>query len=349
LHDNDTINVKERVVLAEALIDKPKTGTRVRSEAVSKDNGRRHRQEAVEPRNELVDVTLLLFFAEVAETLSFTRAAIRLGIDQSWLSQKIRQLEKTLGVTLFNRNTRNVELTRAGDALFATARRLAEIADQARAATEMVRKSLVATLRLGALPVSFPDVQRAHAIDRFGLDHPDVEVVVHNAPTPQLLDKVRGGLVDLAFVSAPFDDTGLDCLEVREDHYCLAVPKDHSLASATTITMNMLSGQRIVMPPRDFNPDAYAKYYEPLIEAGVLPREVPEFQSSTIYARQWNLPVICTERAAAQSLANAMVMIRITDIPPCKKYLVRLSSHRTPSQIEFWEMIAEDLASARIH
>ena len=61
-----------------------------------------------------VEVELILLFAAVAETLSFTKAAQRLEIDQSWLSHKIRQLEASLGLKLFVRNTRNVELTPAG-------------------------------------------------------------------------------------------------------------------------------------------------------------------------------------------------------------------------------------------
>jgi len=79
-----------------------------------------------------VDVDLMLFFYAVAEELSFTKAAQKLGIDQSWLSHKIRQFEASVGVKLFIRNTRNVELTRAGVVLLDPARRLAEVARQPR-------------------------------------------------------------------------------------------------------------------------------------------------------------------------------------------------------------------------
>ena len=135
------------------------------TEARAWDEATGHRARDTAPRSETIDVDLMLFFHAVAEALSFTRAAKKLGIDQSWLSHKIRQFEDSIGSKLFVRNTRNVELTGAGRALLDPARRLAEVAEQARAATRMLHLAVGGVLRVGALPFSFRR-QPAHSAAR---------------------------------------------------------------------------------------------------------------------------------------------------------------------------------------
>lgn len=287
-----------------------------------------------------LDIELLLFFHSVAETLSFTKAAQKLGIDQSWLSHKIRQLEGALNLSLFIRNTRNVELTRAGLTLLEPTRKLAEFAEQARASAEMLSACMTGALRVGALPFSFPDPMRTSLLDKFMSSHPDIQIVVSNGSTPTLLDSVRSGKADLAFVSAPFDDAGLDKLLLRENQFCLLVPEEHVLASLPDLDAASLSGHSIIMPAAHFSPATFEAYYKPLIDAGVVPISVPEFQSAVSYALDGRLPVACTQFAGERDCKPGLVVRLLSFIPPCKKYLVRLSSHRTPSQAMLWDLAA---------
>src|ERR1700748_1600022 len=78
------------------------------------------------------DLDRLIRYATVADELSFSRAAKKLGIDQPWLSRQIQQLEEQLGFPLLARTTRTVELTPDGELLLKGARELAEAADRAR-------------------------------------------------------------------------------------------------------------------------------------------------------------------------------------------------------------------------
>src|SRR5690606_20867222 len=121
---------------------------------------------------------LLLFFTAVSEELSFTRAAKRLGIDQSWLSHKIRQLEAELSCTLFVRTTRRIELTGAGHALLEPARALSRAADEARRAANALSAGLGGALRIGALPYSFLNPERVKLVDTFIAKHPETELDV---------------------------------------------------------------------------------------------------------------------------------------------------------------------------
>jgi DNA-binding transcriptional LysR family regulator len=260
-----------------------------------------------------------------------------LGTDQSWLSHKIRQLEASLGVNLFIRSTRSVELTRAGLTLLEPARRLAEVAEQARQATDILHRGMSGTVRVGALPFSFPDRHRTSLLDGFMTEHADVQVVVLNGPTPVLIDHVRSGKVDLAFVSGPLDEAGLDVLLLRENSYCLLMAEDHPLAAASKITEEVLKGERIVLAAQHFSPAAYNSHYRPVVEAGAIAVPVPEFQCSVSYAARWNLPVMCTTLAAERHMDPCKVIRPLDFVPPCKKYLVRLSDYRTPSQTLMWE------------
>jgi len=288
------------------------------------------------PSNVELD-NLLLFFC-VAETLSFTKAAQQLGIDQSWLSHKIRQFEGSLGLTLFIRNTRNVELTKTGKALLGPAKRLNVVVEQTRAATKMLQFSLTNTLQVGALPYSFPHPYRVALVDQFMQKHADIQVIIKNGPTPVLLDYVLNECVDIAFVSAPIDSNGLDILLLHESPFCMLIPKDHPYSHLPAITVDSLQGLRVVVPSKHFNPAAYAAYYEPLINAGIEAAVVPEFQCAVTYALQWKLPVVCTRAAAEHHLRNDVVIRTLDFIPSCKKYLVRLSDHRTPAQVALWNM-----------
>jgi DNA-binding transcriptional LysR family regulator len=294
-----------------------------------------------------IDVELLLFFHAVAETLSFTKAAKALAIDQSWLSHKIRQFEASLGLNLFIRNTRHVELTPTGRALLDPVRRLANIVGQARSAADALCASMSGVLRVGSLPFSFPDPQRMRLIDSFMANHEEIRLDITSGPTPLLLDHLRAGRIDLAFVSAPFDEAGLDRLLLRENRFCMMIPRSHALAARTSIETTDLQGVKVILPAQQYSPATFAAYYEPLIEAGAIAVPIPEFQSAPSYARDWDLPVVCTQFAAERYDTQAFVIRPLAFIPPCRKYLVRLSNHRTPSQTLMWDLATDSLGDGK--
>jgi DNA-binding transcriptional LysR family regulator len=297
--------------------------------------------------NRQIDVEFLLFFHAVSENLSFTKAAKALSIDQSWLSHKIRQFEAMLGFNLFIRNTRHVELTAAGRALLDPVRRLANVVDQARDAASALRVSMSGVLRVGALPFSFPDPRRTRLIDAFIAEHEGIQLNVTSGPTPILLDHLRAGRIDLAFVTAPFDDAGLDRLLLRENRFAMMVPRSHPMANLSVISAVDLKGVSVIMPAQQFSPAAFELYYEPLVEAGAVPVTIPEFQSAPSYARSWELPVVCTQFAAERYDAQDFVIRPMNFIPPCRKYLVRLADHRTPSQNLMWDLALGSLEASK--
>src|SRR3954447_17519441 len=97
-----------------------------------------------------VEIRQLHYFVTVAETRHFGRAAERLHMAQSPLSQAIRQLETQLGVTLFTRTTRRVELTPAGEALLQDARRILDSIEAAQTRVRLVGAGNTGLLRVGS-------------------------------------------------------------------------------------------------------------------------------------------------------------------------------------------------------
>lgn len=291
-------------------------------------------------------VEYLLFFRAVANNLSFTKAARELSIDQSWLSHKIRQFEEMLGISLFIRNTRHVELTQAGRILLEPVDRLSTVVEEARAVTKALQESMSGVLRVGCLPFSFPDPQRTRIMDEFVSLHDNIRLNVTCGPTPILLDHLRMGTVDIAFVSAPFDDADLDMLLLRENQYCMMLPKDHPLANRQTISREDLDRVRIVVPAQHYNPATYELYYKPMEDAGAAVESIPEFQNAAAYALDKNLPVVCTRYAADRYDHAEFVRRPINFLPPCRKYLVRLANRHTPSQELMWKL-AESVLSMK--
>jgi len=178
-------------------------------------------------------------------------------------------------------------------------------------------------------------------------DEPDIQIVVVNGASPVLMDHLKSGKVDLAFASGPIDDDAFDTLLLRENSYCLYLPADHPLAQAESIAPELLAGERIVIPSQHFSPATYEIYYQPVVDAGIVPVAVPEFQCAVTYAADWHLPVMCTRYAAERHAAPDFVVRPLPFVPPCKKYLVRLKDHRTPSQSLLWDMARTTADPAR--
>ncbi|MFJ8584621.1 LysR family transcriptional regulator [Streptomyces sp. NPDC093595] len=139
-------------------------------------------------------------FVAVAEERNVTRAAARLHLAQSGLSSSVRALERELGAELFRRTARGVELTAAGQALLGEARRTLRSAAAAREAVAAVRGVVGGTLTVGT-EQCMGAVDPLGVLVAFGERHPAVEVRVEQDGSAVLLERLRRGRLDLAFVA----------------------------------------------------------------------------------------------------------------------------------------------------
>lgn len=186
-------------------------------------------------------------FLVLAEELHFGRAAARLRVAQSAVSQTLRALEDEVGAKLFERTQRRVALTDAGRAFAAaTAPALTAISDGAEAARRAERGE-VGRLRLGLTTMSaLTRVPRVVA--RFEAAHPLVDVRVEAGTTASLVEAVLRGTCDVAFVSLRGGDTaGLARLVVDRTSLVVLVPEAHPLAREASVDLARIAAERLIL------------------------------------------------------------------------------------------------------
>jgi DNA-binding transcriptional LysR family regulator len=190
----------------------------------------------------------LAYFLAVADELHFGRAAAKLGIAQPALSKTVRQLERRLGVTLFERTSRAVALTEAGRVLSCEARVALEAVSAAALRTQRAGHHdprLILALKpggdAGLLPAILAAYEREPGV-------PPVEVIFGANPA----GKLREGQADAALLYAPPDElSGMDTETLLIEAPVAVLPASHPLAQRASLEMADLAGENMHRQPAD--------------------------------------------------------------------------------------------------
>ena len=217
----------------------------------------------------------------VAEELHFGRAARRLRISQQPLSQQIKRLEVELGVELFLRTTRRVELTDAGRAFLEEAYRTLSQGEFAAEAARRAGRGESGVLRVGYAPLALytvlPDSLRA-----FRRRYPEVVVeLVALISTPQE-GALVSGRIDVGFLYPPVEDGSIATEVIAEEPLVAVLPADHRLANQDRVSLEEMAGEPFVMFPRRNRPTLHDRLIGECRSAGFGPRvtqEVEEIQA----------------------------------------------------------------------
>lgn len=212
----------------------------------------------------------LRYFLVLAEELHFSRAAQRLAISQPPLSLNIQQLEASVGAQLFERNSRGVRLTPAGEAFVPRARALLEQAQEAARHARDVARGLEGRLQLGFVGAmlyrGLPQLLR-----RFQDGHPRLRLVLRELNSRDQLIELAHGQLDVGFVHntrLPSDFSQL--LYAREPFVC-CLPADHALARKRRIDLATLQDQPFVLFARSVSPDYHERILAVCAAAGFHP------------------------------------------------------------------------------
>jgi DNA-binding transcriptional LysR family regulator len=191
-----------------------------------------------------LDLRLVEYFIAVAEELHFGRAAERLHIAQPSLSQQIRRLEAQLGVSLLERNSRNIHLTPAGQALLEEGHKTLS---QAQHAILAVRAAGAPRLTVGfygsAASELLPDVLRAFSERLPGIDVSVRELLLGS------IDDVLDGSVDIAFTRLLPGQTELEVEVLTEEPRLAALASTHPLAGRQRLTFTDLRDESFIINP----------------------------------------------------------------------------------------------------
>jgi DNA-binding transcriptional LysR family regulator len=234
-----------------------------------------------------VELRQVRTFRVVAEELSFSRAAARLGYVQSSVSAQVAALERELGVRLFDRLGRRISLTEAGAVMLAYSRELLDLAGETRDA--VIDAGAGAGEVAGSLTVSAPETLLTYRLPRllavFHERHPKVRLSVQPSVIGRLVGSMRlavdEGRVEVAFVlDRPVQVSGLSVEPLIREGVSVIAPSDHALASSTSVAPKDLSGEPVLLPEAPESGCAYRGQFErQLGESGVVPPEQMEFQS----------------------------------------------------------------------
>ena len=184
------------------------------------------------------------YFVAVAEELHFGRAATRLHIAQPSLSHQIRRLEQQLGVKLFERNSRHVALTPAGQTLLKEGRRLLA---QAQRAARLTRAATTEQITIG-FTGSAGGKLLADALANFKAQQPGVEVSIRELLFDQM-DELAEGRIDLAFTRLLPGQAEYEIEVLASEPRVAALPANHRLAGRTSLSFADLADERFITNP----------------------------------------------------------------------------------------------------
>lgn len=232
----------------------------------------------------MIELRQFRYFLAVAEELHFGRAAERLGIAQPPLSQQIRKLERTLGVALFWRSKRRVELSEAGRVLMDEARRLLAAADHAVIAAQRAGRGEAGNLRIGYTTGCTFIQTVVDLLRRYREDHPGVVLSLAEMHTTQQLDALADGRIDLAFIRSRLADPDQEFLsfELLQEPLIAALPAGHPAAAREAVALASLASEPFVLFPRTVGTGVFDTIIAACRDAGFIPRvvqEAPQFTS----------------------------------------------------------------------
>lgn len=185
-------------------------------------------------------------FLVVAEELGFRKAAERLGLDQSVLSRRIKQLEVDLGFPLLFRTTREVALTDAGRIMVERGGQVLRDLDQAIDHARMAAEGAIGRLRVAYMSFAairlMPDVVKG-----FSTRHPEVRLDLVYMRTSAQLDALRRDRADVGFLLGPVEDPAFETLTAARERLRLVLPNDHALAKVENILMRDVAALPLVL------------------------------------------------------------------------------------------------------
>jgi DNA-binding transcriptional LysR family regulator len=217
----------------------------------------------------------LYYFVAVAEELHFGRAAQRLRIAQPPLSQQIQKLEEELGVQLFRRTKRRVELTEAGQVFLQEARQALAQVEQAVTAARRAGRGEIGRLAVGFVgSASYEILPRM--IRRFHECFPDVELVLREATTSQQIRALHEGRIHVGLLRPPVSGDALVIESFLVEPLIAALPETHALAGQPAVSLQELAHERYITFPRHLGPGLYDQIISICQQAGFSPEITQE-------------------------------------------------------------------------
>ncbi len=199
-----------------------------------------------------MDIRQIEYFVEVAKQLSFTKAAATLHVSQPSISKAIQNFEAELGVPLFYRSSKRLELTDAGQAVLINSMQVLE-------AFQNMRSELTDLMQLkkGQIRIGIPPIVGAEFFSKlisvYKEQHPYIEILLTEVGTKRIREEIETGELDIGLVcSVTSTNENLETIRFLKDPLQLIVHESHRLAGQKTIAMSDLANEAFIIYRKDF-------------------------------------------------------------------------------------------------
>ncbi|MFG2651316.1 LysR family transcriptional regulator [Streptomyces sp. NPDC048436] len=289
----------------------------------------------------MFEIDALRLLVTVAETGSFTKAAVRLNYTQSAVSRRIATLEQQSGGALFERLPRGVRLNPAGRALYRHAVEVRDRLSRAERELAVLHAGRGGLLHVGAFATANISLVPA-ALRALKQVSPDVEVVAVEGPTGALMERLADGALDLAVVSdypsgLPSAD-GVTTTVLCEDELFVALPRGHHLAASGMVDLRELRDEAWVQSAYGDRPTMLA---DACARAGFEPRKIiriAEWAAKFGYVAA-GLGVALVPSLAAWAIPGELVLCRLTDPALRRTVHIALPADPLPAALRLRDLL----------
>ena len=291
----------------------------------------------------------LRYFVAVAEELHFGRAAKRLYIAQPPLSQQIQQLEEELGVSLFKRTNRRVELTDAGQAFLDEAYKILAHVEQAKLLVQRTARGEIGKLALGFVSsAAFELLPRL--LSAYREQHPQIHVSLHEMEKDEQIAALFAKQIQVGLLRPTVDSAELCSEIILQEPLLLALPAQHPLVSKAQISIQDLANETFVLQPRHWTLGLYDRIMSLCHSAGFSPNVKQEAADTYLIiglvAANMGISLV---PASAQFLRSQGVVYRPLegDITQIEMAMVWRRDDHSPVVEAFLELARQEMFRAR--
>lgn len=281
----------------------------------------------------------LRYFLAVADARSFTRAAERLHVTQPTLSHQIRQLESIVGTVLFERSTRDVELTAAGRLFKPYCERILKEIESSALAISELEGLMRGTLRMAVFH-SFSHSMLPTIMSEFTLRYPGVHVTARLVPRADMERDLLSADLDMAVAYIVDDNEQIVSERLFDEELVLVVGSKHSDAGPRSLPMRELANLPLVLLTPEFGARQFVDRF--FAGTGLRPHVVLEMNAiEPILATIRDSGLASVVSAGAIVDTTGLRIVRLIDPPPKRTVgiLWRRNGHRSAAALRMAEMI----------
>ena len=289
----------------------------------------------------MMEVRQLRYFAAVAEYLNFTEAAKHLYVAQSAVSQQIAELEKELGVQLFNRTKRSVKLTNAGKVLLKEANFIIGRMKEAEEKTKQADMGLVGTLRVGYLGYAERSLLPPF-IRHFRQLYPQIELHVDQYHHGELIEMINNEALDIGFTLAFGVESmsHLDFMTIFQETITVVMHEDHPRAKEKIIKLSELSAEPFVVLNRRESPQGYQQTLHICTKNGFTPHiaHEPKLLQTVLMLVDAGMGIAILPQSAQMLASKSLRFIQLDESQEAYELVATWHRHNAnPSTVLFIE------------